>query len=50
VRNDACEERGALTRDSPRSDDLDIWFEAIEGHLEADLVVSFASAAMGDEP
>ena len=33
----------------PRSDDFDIWLEAIEGEFKADLVVALACAAVSDE-
>jgi len=36
-------------RDSPGGDDLDIGLQAIEGEFESDLIVTFASAAVGDE-
>jgi len=40
---------GGLTRESPRCDHLDVRLEAVESQLKADLVISFSSAAMGDE-
>jgi hypothetical protein len=37
------------TRNSPRCDHLDIGLEAVEGKLEADLVISFPRTAMRHE-
>ena len=42
----AVEGKEGRTGETPRGDDLDVWFETIEGELETDLVVSFTSAAM----
>lgn len=38
------------TRVPPGGDDLDVGLETVEGELEADLVVTLAGAAVGDEP
>lgn len=38
-----------LTRNSPRSNDLDIRFEAVKGEFETNLVVALASAPVGYE-
>jgi hypothetical protein len=40
----------ALVEDgvTPRSNDLDVGLEGVEGKLEANLVVTLASAAVGD--
>jgi len=38
-----------LTRNTPWGNNLDIRFKAIEREFESDLVISFASAAVGDE-
>lgn len=38
-----------LTRDTPWRNDLDVWLKAVECKLETDLVVTLASAAVGDE-
>jgi hypothetical protein len=45
VLNTKKRERGRTWK-TPRCDDLDIWFEAVESELEADLVVAFSSAPM----
>jgi hypothetical protein len=36
-------------RDTPRSNDLDVRLEPIEGKFEADLIIAFASATVRDE-
>ena len=38
-----------FTWEAPRGDDFDVGFEAVEGKLKADLVVSLARASMGNE-
>ena len=47
----ACSEvlKDIHTRDAPWSDDLDVGLEAVEGKLEADLVVTPARASVRDE-
>lgn len=38
-----------LTRESPRGNNFNIGLKPVEGEFEADLVVSFACASMGDK-
>ena len=46
----ACSEvlKDIHTRDAPWRDNLDVGLEAVEGELEADLVVALAGAAVRD--